>query len=160
MQPNIDRTRLYYRSKPYYSKALTSTICTHTKGQDIQPNIDRTRLYYRSKPYYSKALTGTICTHTKGQDIQPNIVFFLYWSSRSVLTYKRGEQVPSNTTSFNYKHIHLRATCFDLYQSSSGPLNKIIKNKLIHAQIKKPTTTQNSAPELSTKLTSHSQLSK
>jgi hypothetical protein len=42
--------------------------------------------------------------------------------------YKRGEQVPSNTTSFNYKHTHLRATCFDLYQSSSCPFNKIIKN--------------------------------
>jgi hypothetical protein len=36
--------------------------------------------------------------------------------------------VPSNTTSFNYKHKHLRATCFDVYQSSSGPFNKIIKN--------------------------------
>jgi hypothetical protein len=46
---------------------------------------------------------------------------------RSWLIFKRGEHVPSNTTSFNYRHIHLRATCFDLYQSSSGPFNKIIK---------------------------------
>jgi hypothetical protein len=34
---------------------------------------------------------------------------------------ERGGQVPSNTTSFNYKQINLRATCFDIYQSSSGP---------------------------------------
>jgi hypothetical protein len=40
----------------------------------------------------------------------------------------RGDQVPSNTTKFNYSfNIHSRATCFDLHQSSSGLSIKIYR---------------------------------
>jgi hypothetical protein len=40
----------------------------------------------------------------------------------------RRDQLPSNTTKFNYSfNIHSRATCFDLHQSSSGPSIKIYR---------------------------------